>query len=412
MNDRLVADSSSPEIRFLLAQYKSCSAILDKHPNNFAFEIVSRLASFIDILPQFIYNLFQRCLSNCMLRMTTRDAPTMNKYQIGVVNAMGLGYSTLYVFLSEKLLIFRFYAPDWTGKIFEYKLPSNEFTSVKFGSTDICFYSSQSILVFQKFDGRFGLYLNFDHVIHVDFIHKEGLFVCSRDNLSIDIWHCLHKTLIEQYLFDAPILECSTIERHMGAAIRVTLETGLTHYLITTNVQGKIRFQLVVTLNKQPDNQSIFLNFETDVYYSPGQSHIYLYHFERAENDRLEKIDNLPLLNRVICRQSFFTDRHQSALIWLTSDSVVIFHSCGKHFIIPGEYHDVYTRCQSKRNFICCLNRNESRIDMYEWKLNESVHTYRLLVRLQLDEQISQWTCQIGEFPSCLQGFSSRCFLY
>ncbi|CAF4251319.1 unnamed protein product [Rotaria sp. Silwood2] len=294
MSDRFVADSSFPEIRFLLTQYMSCSSILDKYPDNFAFEIVSRLTSSIEILPKFIYNLFQQCLNNCVLRMLESDTrtftTTMNKYQIGVVNAICGAYNTLYVFLSQRFLIFRFYAQDWTGKMFDYKLPSNEFTSVKFGSTDICFYSSKLILIFQKFDHHFGLHLNYNHIIHVDFIHKEGLFVCSRDNQSIDIWHCLDKKLIEQYVFEAPILECSTIERHMGAVIRVTLETGLTHYLIATNVQGKFHFQLVATLNKKPDKQNIFLNFETDVYYSEGQSHIYLYYFERAENDRLEKI--------------------------------------------------------------------------------------------------------------------------
>jgi hypothetical protein len=241
MSDRLFADSFFPQVRFLLTQYKSCSTILDAYPDNFAFEIVSRLASFIDILPEFMYNLFQQCLSNCMLRMLENDtrtlSTTMDKYQIGVVNAISLGYSTLYVFHPEKLLIFRFYPQDWTGKIFEYKLPSNKFTSVKFGATDICFYSSKSILIFQKFDHHFGLHLNFNRIIHVDFIYKEGLFVCSGDSRSIDIWHCLDKTLIEQYLFDAPIVECSTIDRYMGAAIRVTLETGLTHYLIAADIQ-------------------------------------------------------------------------------------------------------------------------------------------------------------------------------
>ncbi|CAF4685549.1 unnamed protein product, partial [Rotaria sp. Silwood2] len=99
MSDRFVADSLFPEIRFLLTLYVSCSAILDKYPNNFAFEIVSRLASFMEMLPEFIYNLFQQCLSNCMLRMlesnTRTFTTTMNKYEIGVVNAICKAYSTL-----------------------------------------------------------------------------------------------------------------------------------------------------------------------------------------------------------------------------------------------------------------------------------------------------------------------------
>ncbi|CAF1301333.1 unnamed protein product [Adineta steineri] len=223
----------------------------------------------------------------------------------------------------------------------------------------------------------------------------EGLLVCTKDNQSIDIWHCVNKTLIERYLFDVPIVECSTIERYTGVTIRVTLENGLTHYLITRGNQGKICFQLIGTLTQKLADRNIFLNFNTDVYYCENQSYIYLYHFERPENDRLEKIDNLPLLNSTINRQSFFSDRHESALIWLAIDSVVVFHSCGQYFLIPGEYHELYTKCQSKRNFICCLNRNQSRINIYEWKLHESVHTYRLLANLQLDEQIFHWACQI-----------------
>ncbi|CAF4105784.1 unnamed protein product, partial [Adineta steineri] len=400
MSDRFGADSSYPEIRFLLTQYKSCSTIVNKYPKNFAFEILSRLSSFIDILPDFTYHLFQECQNNCMFRIldngNTRVLNTMmNTYKIGVINALCLGYSTLYVLLQEKILVFRFYPRDWLGKIFEYKLPSNQFPSIKFGTTDICFYSCQSILIFQKFYHQFVLQLNFNHIIHVDFFYMERLLVCTKDNQSIDIWHCVNKTLVEQYSFDVPIVECSTIERYMGVTIRVTLENGLIHYLIARDNQGKICFQLIATLTQKLADRNIFLNFNTDVYYCEKQSYIYLYHFGRAENDRLEKIDNLPLLNSMINRQNFFTDRHESALIWLANGSVVVFHSCGQYFLIPGEYHELYTKCQSKRNFISCLNRNQSRIDIYEWKLHESVHTYRLLAKLQLDEQIFHWACQI-----------------
>ena len=412
MSDRLVVDSPFPEIRFLITQYKSCAAILDTHPDNFAFEMVSRLTPFLDVLPEFIYNLFQRCLRHCVLRRVESDTrlltTVMEQYQLGVVNAICLGHCALYVFLAGKLRIFRFYARDWSPKISEYTLPAGEFTSVKFSSTDICFYSSQSILIFQKFDHQFGLHLNLSQIIYADFLHKEGLLVCSGDR--IDVWHCLDKTLIGQYAFDAPILECSTIQRHMDAVIRVTLETGVTHYLITTNIQRKISFVLIATLHRKPEKRNIFLNFETDVYYSEDQSHIYLYYFERAEHQRLEKITKLPSLNRLVYRRSFFTDRHQSALIWLTVDSVVIFHSCGRYFNIPGKYDDIYSRCQLKRTFICCLNRGESVIDIYEWKLHERYHSYRLLVHLQLEGKVSHWVCQIGECSSSLERFSGKTF--
>ncbi len=135
MSDRFLSVSYFPQIRFLLIQYKTCSIILDKYPDNFPFEIVSRLASFIDLLPEYTYNLYEQCLNNCKLRMLESDTrtfnPMMNKYEIGVVNGIDVGYRTLYVFLTEKLLTFRYYEKDWIGKILEYNFPSNKFTSFK-----------------------------------------------------------------------------------------------------------------------------------------------------------------------------------------------------------------------------------------------------------------------------------------
>jgi len=335
-----------------------------------------------------------------MLESDTRTFnPMMNKYEIGVVNGIDVGYRTLYVFLSEKLLTFRYYEKDWIGKILEYNFPSNKFTSFKRSRSYNCFYSKKSILIIRNDDHQFKLDFNFDNIIHFDFLHQdEELFICLKDNQSINIYDCLDKTLNEQYLFDSPILQCSTIQRHMELLIKVTLENGLIHYLITTNLQGKVHFELIATLENKSEKENIFLNFETDVYYSEGQSCIYLYHVERSENDRLEKIENFPLLNSIIYRQSFYTNRDENILIWLTNDSIVIFHSCKNFFIIPGQYDDICTKYyQSNRNFISCLNRYQSTIDIYEWKLQEIVHTYRLLVHLSLNQKISHWTFEIGE---------------
>lgn len=69
-----------------------------------------------------------------------------------------------------------------------------------------------------------------------------------------------------QYIFDAPIAKCSIVDHHMGLAVRVILDIGRIHYLITINVQGKIAFRLVATLDTKLEEQYMFLDFQTDVF--------------------------------------------------------------------------------------------------------------------------------------------------
>jgi hypothetical protein len=38
--------------------------------------------------------------------------------------------------------------------------------------------------------------------------------------------------------------------------------------------------------------------------------------------------------------------------------------------------------------YLLSQSRDQSRIDIYEWKINERVYTYRQLARLELDEKI------------------------
>jgi hypothetical protein len=336
--------------------------------------------------------------------------PSTTKYIVGTVFAIVQGYRNLLVLLAGKLLKFRWLPIDWTGKIDEFALPSNEFVLLENSTYHVCLYSTPSLLLFDKSHYKFVLQLTIDNLIHVNFfgLHEEGLIVCSKGSKSIAVWNCLKGTLIEEYWFNESIVKCSTIQKYDHIIIKVTLETRETRYLYLTyreideNFEVILDFKIVAILKQQPEQESIFFNVDTDIYYSEGQSHIYLYHFNRPENDRLEKIVNLPSLNRIVYRQNFssFSSKHKhSILIWLTFESVVIFHSCGNHFIIPGEYHHVCMKYQlfiQDRTFICCLNRNVSRIDIFEWKFNEEIHQYRLLACLQSHEKISHFECEIG----------------
>jgi hypothetical protein len=219
------------------------------------------------------------------------------------------------------------------------------------------------------------------------------------------VWSCVESTLIEQYWFDEPILECSTIQRDADVMTKVTLETCLIHYISISfireheNVAEKIHFKLVSTLKEKPEKKSILFDYKTDIYYSEGQSHLYLYHIMRSENDSLQKIDSLPPLNHDVYSVNYYSKEHLHVLIWLTVESVVILHSRCSHFIIPGEYHDIYIKeysipmYRTNGPFISCLNRTMSRIDIFELKFNDGPHQYRLHDNVQFNQSVSHFSC-------------------
>ena len=415
MSDRIMAYSPYSQFRFLLTQYKTCSTILDNYPDNFAFEMSSRLTPIVDILPELTYNLLRQCSSHCFLRILNSNQigcfdPGVTKYMAGTVHAIIQGYKSVILLLSGKLLRFRWYEQDWTGKVHELELPSNEFVLFRDNGTHMFLGSKSSLLIFGEDCREFFLQLNVENAIHINFLEreKEGYFLCSKGDKSISVWDRLKGTLIKQYWFDEPILNCcSKCRIHTFRIIKVTLETYETHYLYLTHgtypfCEDPVHFELLGILKEQPGTESFFLNADTDVYYSEGQSHIYLYHLDRPDNDRLEKIVNLPPLNRIVYLQQFSTEYQHDVLIWLTIDSIVIYHSCGNFFTIPGEYHHVCMQYininYQHRPFICCLNRNLSRIDIFEWKINEDVHRYRLIAHIQCHEKISHFTCELGEY--------------
>jgi hypothetical protein len=145
----------------------------------------------------------------------------------------------------------------------------------------------------------------------------------------------------------------------------------------------------------------LFFDLETDVYYSQGESHVYFYHFNNSEDQRLKKIDNLPPVNQIIYHH-FIDGYGETPLVWFTTNSAVILRSCGKHFVIPGEYNESCTvsfiQLLEDRPTLCFLNRNTSTIDIFEWKYGQDMHIYRRLAHLQLDQPITHCACCIGSY--------------
>ncbi|CAF3842914.1 unnamed protein product [Rotaria sordida] len=314
MSDRLLADSVYPELRFLLIEYMACSSILDKYPDNFAFEISSRLSLLVDVLPEFTYNLLERCLNNCSVRMLKNETqlfdPSLIKYMVGTVHSLAQVYRYSIVLLTEKLVTIRSDSTDWYSKISEYVLPSNEYTSMKVFSKYLCLFSKRSLLVFRKYGEQIVMQLNIDHLLGIEFIgfDEQVLLICSKDNQSIDVWRCFDWTLYKQYWFDEPIEQCSFFSECQSAIIKVTFRTGIIQYLWVgfwrenLNVPITIKFEFLATLEEKLGDQSIFLNKETDIYYCEGQSYLRFYYFQRPKRIQLKRIQNLPPLNRIVYR--------------------------------------------------------------------------------------------------------------
>ncbi|CAM4833811.1 unnamed protein product [Rotaria magnacalcarata] len=294
------------------------------------------------------------------------------------------------------------------GKIDEYAWPSNEeFTSLKRHYPYFCIYSRRSLLIC-KYDEReeYIAQMDINDIIHIDFFSRDVLLVCSKRSKSIDFYKLEDGKLAGKYEFEDPIVECASFPvTHGNPLVKVTLETGVVCYLRAENESYKV----VAKLKKKLEKESIFLNGTTDAYYDKGQSYISLYRFnnhEDSQSDSFQKIGNLPSLSspcsRVACHQQSLIGKFDTALVWFTVESAIILHSCGKHFVIPGEYNilcdtevSLYDFSNIFGNFLCFLNRNASQINIFEWRCDEGLHMYRLFAYLQLDHKISCCACHI-----------------
>ncbi|CAF0944155.1 unnamed protein product [Didymodactylos carnosus] len=181
------------------------------------------------------------------------------------------------------------------------------------------------------------------------------------------------------YIFRNKQQHCTYNMRRINqlcAVIRVTLENKSTHYILANakydeeNIAYEVSFNTIAVLKDPPGRESVFFNSETDVYYSEGQCDLFFYHFNRPEDSRLEKIGPSPPVHHQPFSRQFFSRKLHDTLIWLSTNSIVVFHSCGNHFIIHGEYRSVDAPSDlSIRNdchdSICCLHQNASVIDIH-----------------------------------------------
>ncbi|CAF4666770.1 unnamed protein product [Rotaria socialis] len=136
------------ELRFLLRLCESCSTVLSKHRANFAFEISSRLAPLVTVLPEHTYNFLQECLNKCKLywldKETRTSNPCVNKYSIEAIYALKMYPEGLFILVSGKI---RMYFVN--GNIEEYAWPFNEeFRSLIAVHSFVCIYSTQAFLVY------------------------------------------------------------------------------------------------------------------------------------------------------------------------------------------------------------------------------------------------------------------------
>jgi len=106
----------------------------------------------------------------------------MSKYTIGRASVMDLDLEShnLFVLLQDKLLSFHLDEYYLAGKINEYPLPSNIYTSIKCKHFYVCLYSSQSLLVLKYAPTQQCiLQVEINELMYVAFNDTEILLICS-----------------------------------------------------------------------------------------------------------------------------------------------------------------------------------------------------------------------------------------
>ncbi|CAM2722650.1 unnamed protein product [Rotaria socialis] len=114
------------ELRFLLRLCESCSTVLSKHRANFAFEISSRLAPLVTVLPEHTYNFLQECLNKCKLywldKETRTSNPCVNKYSIEAIYALKMYPEGLFILVSGQSFAYLYHlknAEDFQNDSFQ-----------------------------------------------------------------------------------------------------------------------------------------------------------------------------------------------------------------------------------------------------------------------------------------------------
>ncbi|CAF3406935.1 unnamed protein product [Rotaria socialis] len=321
------------ELRFLLRLCESCSTVLSKHRANFAFEISSRLAPLVTVLPEHTYNFLQECLNKCKLywldKETRTSNPCVNKYSIEAIYALKMYPEGLFILVSGKI---RMYFVN--GNIEEYAWPFNEeFRSLIAVHSFVCIYSTQAFLVY-NFISREVCMVQMDmkDILHMGFVSRSVLLLCSKHRKSIDFYEVREKKPLKNYEFENPIIECDSVRiTTIESLVKVTLETDVICYL---HIKPE-SYNIIKKLKKKSENESILLNDTIDVHYDIGQSFAYLYHLKNAEdfqNDSFQRIDDLPSFSsrchRVACHQESSTGKADAALVWFDVGTAVVLHSC------------------------------------------------------------------------------------
>lgn len=406
------------ELRFLLTLFDICSFILDNHPENFAFEFSFRLSRLISILPKQTYQLFHQCLKHTRLFLFEHRNPSMkSRCIVGRVLDTGIDRQCNYLFLlvNNKILAFHLMEYFLMGRVDEYSLPLNEFNSIKYNRNYVCAYSMRSLRVFQCDQSRkCVLQREMDRLIQVEFLANHVLLICSNEKKSIEIWNCLKEELIDQYVFEQGIGQCEAFRMEESVVIKTRLDNGLIEYLSfeMTDLENGC-FKLIGNLRRPLAEESVLFNSEMDVHYSIGGTSVQIHHFRRSGEECLDKLDHLPSISNPLfhhCISSGNKPNTDTALIWLAVDSMVILHSCGTHFLIPGEYHMI---CKTSRqmdcHFICGFNRNSSMVTIFEWKCNERIHSYRQLAAIQVDGNVSHCVFDKGKTLWVKYGIIAGC---
>lgn len=387
------AHDPNGELRFLLKQFESSTYILDRYPENLAFELIYRLYSFRNYLPSLTRNLLQQCLNHCPLQLITdsQRLQSLANYFCSKISFLTIDQHRICIFTNENILYLfshQYYGFFRTGHI---PIDSNDdFNSFRFHFPYVCCLSSKNVMfIINCQDKQIVTQESIGQL--VEFIDNENILLISSSNNSLELWNCSTNTLVSEHKFDKnPIRNCI----YRNSIIEINFQQSST--IIYLTFDDKLQFQSYRIRNKTINNHThhILLTKTLEFFYSYERSQTSL-----LVSQKLTNIDFRSLPKSVI-------HLHQSqSIAWLTSTSLFIFHPIiQQKFYQPCQIsssidydivHDNYSGSEfsNQTNFLACMNKSTQLIDIYEWnfKLNEKQFHYKLLTRFQLDVHIEQF---------------------
>lgn len=325
----------SGESRFLLKQFEISLDVLNQYPNNISFELVYRLFPFREQLSELLYNLLERCLSECPLLLITDNDRQQYLKKCSVSKIIYSKISSFSLFIvTDDSKIYQFYNHFRTTMrqsdiIYKKKTRQEKLISALYENECLCCLTSNSELISMKTSTNEITMQNPCNQL-ISFIKKGIILIISSSNHALQIWNCLENSLLSEYDFGDDIIEDYFIKKSILKVI-LKLSQTIVYFSIDDNQQ----FKLTQTIYRHRNayQNCILLDLYAEFFYSYENSTTSLLIYNETNPVEIYNdidFDYLP--------KSVFYLPKSNSIAWLTNTSVMIFNPLYKEKIFQPFY--------------------------------------------------------------------------